>query len=77
MLLCVPKIGQKFLFGKKSTPMVIIMSQEDGQKMHKNPTPGDLGILLMVSHGISCFQNPILASFYFNSSLQDCSEQGM
>ena len=77
MHLCDPKTGRKLPLGKKCTPVVIIMSQEDGQKMHKNPTPGDLGILLMVSHGISCFQNPILASFYFNSSLQDCSEQGI
>ena len=42
-----------------------------------NPTSGDLGILLMVSHGSSCFQNPLLESFYINSSLQDCSEQGI
>ena len=40
-LLCVPKIGRKLLLGKKSTLMVIIMSQEDGKKIHK---PQDLVI---------------------------------
>ena len=37
----VPKIGRKLLLGKKSTPIVIIMSQEDGKKIHK---PQDLVI---------------------------------
>ena len=36
MLLCVPKIGRKLLFGKKSTTIVIIMSQEDGEKVHNS-----------------------------------------
>ena len=35
-LLCAPKIGRKLLLGKKFTPMVITMSQEDGQKISKS-----------------------------------------
>ena len=35
-LLCVPKIGRKLLLGKKSTPMVINMSQEKGQQKNKS-----------------------------------------
>ena len=31
MLLHVPKIGRKLLFGKKPTPVVKVISQEDGQ----------------------------------------------
>ena len=34
--LCVLKIGRKLALGKKCTPVVIIMSQEDGQKMHNS-----------------------------------------
>ena len=37
----VPKIGLKLLLGKKSTLMVIMMSQDDDKKIHK---PQDLVI---------------------------------
>ena len=43
MLLCVPKIGRKLLFGKKSTLLVIIMSQEDGEKF-TIPGSGESGL---------------------------------
>ena len=36
MLLCLPKIGRKLLLGKNTTPEVKLMSQEDGQKIHKS-----------------------------------------
>ena len=36
MLLCVPKIRRKLLLGKKPTPVVKIMSQEDGKKILKS-----------------------------------------
>ena len=76
-LLWVPKTGRKLLLGKKSTPMVNIISQKDCQKIHKMPRSVDLGIILMVSHGSSCFHHPLLRCFHFDPNLQGCSEQGV
>ena len=58
MLLCVPKIGGKLLLGKKPTPKVKVMSQEDGQKLHKSKiwlfghdnqgVPWPMGVLILI-----------------------------
>ena len=58
MLLWVPKIGHKLLLGKKSTPMVIKMSQSGKRSAKRtNPRSGDLSIKYRVFNGISCFHH--------------------